>query len=110
MPAKRPVNASIYCVKCRRKQPAVGVQASKDSKGKPRAVGKCSACGTNVSQYVKKGGGFFSDLFGSVPVLNTVAHAVDGLANGAINTGLQALPAVAPMMMAAGLKRRRRKR
>lgn len=51
----------MYCLKCRRKTPTVGVHYIKTKNGRLLRVGRCAVCGTKKSQFVsslemKKGG------------------------------------------------------
>lgn len=43
---------NIYCLRCKRKQPADHTKMVKDRRGKSRMAGKCHVCNCKVSQYV----------------------------------------------------------
>jgi hypothetical protein len=81
----------IQCMRCGKKTPTTGLHIVK-SGNRHRAVGTCSVCGTQKSQFVSGGG-----LFGSIakvvaaPLINAAAGAATNLAGKAIGAGANAL-------------------
>lgn len=58
----------MYCVKCRKSTPSVGLHKVTTSNNRLQACGKCKTCGCKKCQFISsstgaKGGSFFDDLF-----------------------------------------------
>lgn len=70
----------IYCVRCKAKTNASGLRRVGTSRH-PRVQGRCTRCGTTVSQFVKSGSGFFDNLIKNPLVQNLAKAGINAGAN-----------------------------
>lgn len=93
----------LHCLRCKTKTPSMDFAPHVTGKGVRMVKSKCKSCGGKKSSIVKRGDGFFSDLF-SGRLFTHPGRTLDDLSNGALEQpGVQEAIANAPMAAGAGI-------